>query len=67
MNADPEGEDSRWLIVEDGFSAALANTCWPGRHGVQLRSADLPDGFPASPAGVRCVHDGVQAASEREA
>ncbi len=26
MNADPEGEDSRWLIVEDGFSAAAANT-----------------------------------------
>ena len=26
MNADPDGEDSRWLIVEDGFSAALAST-----------------------------------------
>jgi kojibiose phosphorylase len=26
MNADLDGEDSRWLIVEDGFTAALANT-----------------------------------------
>ena len=26
MNADLDGEDSGWLIVEDGFSAALANT-----------------------------------------
>ena len=26
MNADPDGEDSRWLIVEDGFTAALAST-----------------------------------------
>ena len=26
MNADPDGEDSRWLIVEDGFTAAMANT-----------------------------------------
>ncbi len=26
MNADLDGEDSRWLIVEDGFSMALANT-----------------------------------------
>ncbi len=26
MNADPGGEDSRWLIVEDGFTTALANT-----------------------------------------
>jgi kojibiose phosphorylase len=25
MNADLDGEDSRWLIVEDGFTAALAN------------------------------------------
>jgi kojibiose phosphorylase len=26
MNADLDGADSRWLIVEDGFTAALANT-----------------------------------------
>ena len=26
MNADLDGEDSRWLIVEDGFTTALANT-----------------------------------------
>jgi len=26
MNADLDGEDSRWLIVEDGFRAELANT-----------------------------------------
>jgi len=26
MNADLVGEDSGWLIVEDGFTAALANT-----------------------------------------
>ena len=26
MNADLGGEDSRWLIVEDGFDASLANT-----------------------------------------
>ena len=26
MDADLECEDSRWLIVEDGFTAALANT-----------------------------------------
>ena len=26
MNADLDGEDSGWLIVEDGFTAALANT-----------------------------------------
>jgi trehalose/maltose hydrolase-like predicted phosphorylase len=26
VNADLGGEDSRWLIVEDGFTAALANT-----------------------------------------
>src|SRR6266704_7210080 len=26
MNADLDGEDSRWLIVEDSFAAALANT-----------------------------------------
>ena len=26
MHADPDGEDSRWLIVEDGFTAALAST-----------------------------------------
>ena len=26
MNADLDGEDSRWLIVEDGFTAARANT-----------------------------------------
>jgi kojibiose phosphorylase len=25
MNSDLDGEDSRWLIVEDGFTAALAN------------------------------------------
>jgi kojibiose phosphorylase len=25
MNADPAGEDFRWVIVEDGFTAALAN------------------------------------------
>ena len=27
MNAGLGGEDSRWLIVEDGFDPALANTC----------------------------------------
>ena len=27
MKADLGGEDSRWLIVEDGFTAALAGTC----------------------------------------
>jgi Glycosyl hydrolase family 65, N-terminal domain len=26
VKADLDGEDSRWLIVEDGFTAALANT-----------------------------------------
>ena len=26
MDADLDGEDSRWLIVEDDFTAALANT-----------------------------------------
>jgi kojibiose phosphorylase len=26
MNADLDGADSRWLIAEDGFTAALANT-----------------------------------------
>lgn len=26
MNADLDGADSRWLLVEDGFTAALANT-----------------------------------------
>ncbi|MBV9208827.1 MAG: glycoside hydrolase family 65 protein [Actinobacteria bacterium] len=26
VNAHPDDEDSRWLIVEDGFTAALANT-----------------------------------------
>jgi len=26
MNADPDSEDSRWLIVQDGFTAALAST-----------------------------------------
>ncbi len=26
MNADLDCEDSRWLIVEDGFTTALANT-----------------------------------------
>jgi kojibiose phosphorylase len=26
MNTDLDGEDSRWLIVEDGFNPALANT-----------------------------------------
>ena len=26
MNADLDGTDSRWLLVEDGFTAALANT-----------------------------------------
>ncbi len=50
--------------AEGGIGALLA---WAPRDARQLRSADLPDGFPASPAGVRCPHDGVQAASEREA
>src|SRR2546430_9114305 len=26
MNADLDGEDAGWLIVQDGFTAALANT-----------------------------------------
>jgi hypothetical protein len=26
VNADLDGTDSRWLLVEDGFTAALANT-----------------------------------------
>ena len=27
MNVDLGGQESGWLIVEDGFAAALANTC----------------------------------------
>ena len=48
MNADLGGEDSRWLIVEDGFTAARANvyeTLFTNRQRLP-RHEGLPAGEP---------------------
>ena len=70
MNADLDGQDSRWQVVEDGFDPALANTyetLFTTGNGYLGTRGSLDEGHEGALPGtfLRGVfdhHDGVRAA-----